>query len=163
MQLPSYPRGPFQRFGALCNIQHSGSLLLTTSLCPSMAAFGPLLLRTTTSATSRALSRNAKGATRQCRERCGAAAAAPEARAAAAPSVSALQHLERRRGISSSARGKARPCPEAGSGDRDYGSGILLVGLFRTTTAPVLYQFGEPTQLIGGGCEEVPASLPPGC
>ncbi|CAM9222994.1 unnamed protein product [Ectocarpus sp. 12 AP-2014] len=69
-----------------------------------MVAFGPLLLRTTTSATSRALSRNAKGAARQYRERCGAAAAASEARGAAAPSVSALQHLERRRGISSSAR-----------------------------------------------------------
>ncbi|CBN74086.1 conserved unknown protein [Ectocarpus siliculosus] len=69
-----------------------------------MAAFGALLLRTTTSATSRALSRNAKGAARQCRERCGAAAAASAARAAAAPSVAALQHLERRRGISSTAR-----------------------------------------------------------
>ncbi|CAN0222621.1 unnamed protein product [Ectocarpus sp. 6 AP-2014] len=69
-----------------------------------MAAFGALLLRATTSATSRSLSRSAKGAARQCRERCGAAAAASAARAAAAPSVAALQQLERRRGISSSAR-----------------------------------------------------------
>lgn len=165
MQLLSNPRGPYPT--CVVYTQRT-SLLRTTSLCPSMAVYGPLLLRTTTSATSRALSRSAKGAA-QRREKCGAAAAsvarsAAAAAAEAAPSVAALPQLLRRRGISSSARGKARPCPEACRGDRDDSSGIMLLCLVRTIMTPVLHQFSEPTQLNGGEIEEVSASFPPpGC